>query len=440
MKTKNLIISILLLLVAACASVPSGAKTESPKARFVFLHKNGLYGLLDENGNEIVPAEYLHIDKIRDGMIPAYTKEKVFVFLDESGKRIKDVSFYDINPLYTQDLLGVADSETGKWGFVDKNLNYVIEPQFDAIGYFVDGIVGAKQGELWGIINKSGKYILEPQFKDDELEGYDQGTLVVSKGGKIRLVDVKKAEFLETEYDELYGMTGGKAVVGKDSSIYLNSWENKEVFLMKKPSRILYDMYRGNVLGKTRFYLNYREDGEKDEHFAVFDSSTGEKICDKIINSSYEIDENCNVKERYPHKDEDVSTQQTEENEQKKYGRYEEVRHGLYETSTSFKQNGKWGFLDEDGNVVIPAEYDSVSPFYFDAAYARQGDRRFIIDRSGRKIVEIKPEWEGVDELRYTIWEYYDWVLSSYCFSDRSEYWYGRERVEKTVKRNKPKE
>ena len=439
-RLKNIIISAVLLLVAACASVPSGAKTESPKARFVFLHKNGLYGLLDENGNEIVPAEYLHIDKIRDGMIPAYTKEKVFVFLDESGKKIKDVSFYDINPLYTQDLLGVADSETGKWGFVDKNLNYVIEPQFDAIGYFVDGIVGAKQGELWGIINKSGKYIFEPQFKDDELEGYDQGTLVVSKGGKIRLVDVKKAEFLETEYDELYGMTGGKAVVGKDSSIYLNSWENKEVFLMKKPSRILYDMYRGNVLGKTRFYLNYREDGEKDEHFAVFDSSTGEKICDKIINSSYEIDENCNVKERYPHKDEEVSTQQAEENEQKKYGKYEEVRHSVYDISTSFKQNGKWGFLDEDGNVVIPAEYDSVSPFYFDAAYARQGDRRFIIDRSGRKIVEIKPEWEGVNELRYTIWEYYEWVLSSYCFSDRSEYWYGRERVEKTLKRNKPKE
>ena len=149
---KNLIISMLLLLVAACASVPSGTKTESPKARFVFHDKNGFYGLLDENGNEIVPAgEYLFIDKVRDGMIPAFTKEKVFIFLDETGKKIKDVSFYDINPLYSEGLLGVADAKSRKWGFVDKNLNYVIEPQFDAIGYFVDGIVGAKQGELWGM-------------------------------------------------------------------------------------------------------------------------------------------------------------------------------------------------------------------------------------------------------------------------------------------------
>ena len=434
---KNLIISILLLLVAACASVPSGTKTESPKARFVFLHKNGLYGLLDENGNELVPAEYLHIDKVRDGMIPAYTKEKVFVFLDESGKKIKDVSFYDINPLYTQDLLGVADVKTRKWGFVDKNLNYVIEPQFDAISNFEDGITIAKQGELWGIINKSGKYILEPQFKDDELESYNQGTFIVSKGGKIRLIDTKKAKILDAEYDEFYGMTENKAVVRKDSSIYLNSSEDKEIFLMKEPSEILYSIYflDGNTMGNNRFHLNYREKGEKGEHFAVFDSSTGEKICDKIMNHSDEMDENCNVKEK-PYYDEKAA----EENEQKKYGKYEEIRHSVYDISTSFKQNGKWGFLDDDGNVVIPAEYDSVSPFYFDAAYARQGDRRFIIDRSGRKIVEIKPEWEGVDELRYTILEYYTWGLSGYCFSDRSEYWYGRERVEKTLKRNKPKE
>ena len=434
---KNLIISILLLLVAACASVPATTvtKAEYPKARFVFSDKNDLYGLLDENGNEIVPAtEYLFIDKVRYGMIPAFTTEKEFVFLDETGKKIKDVSFYDINPLYSEGLLGVADVKTRKWGFVDKNLNYVIEPQFDAIGYFVDGIVGAKQGELWGIIDKTGKYILEPQFKDDELEGYDQGTLVVSKGGKIRLVDVKKAEFLKTEYDELYGMTGGKAVVGKDSSIYLNSWENKEVFLMTKPSGIFYDIYRGNVLGKTRFYLKYSEEGEKDEHFAVFDSSTGEKICDKIMNHSDEMDENCNVKET-PYYDEKAA----EENEQKKYGKYEEVRHGLYETSTSFKQNGKWGFLDEDGNVVIPAEYDEVTPFYFDVAWVWKGERGFIIDRSGKIVVEIKPEWEGVDELRYTILEYYTWGLSGYCFSDRSKYWYGRERVEKRIERNKSK-
>ena len=214
---KNLIITIILLFLIACASLPVGTKTESPKARFVFSDKNGFFGLLDENGNEIVPAtEYLFIDKVQTGMITAFTKEKEFVFLDGTGKKIKDISFYDINIAYAEELLGVADAKSRKWGAVDKNLNYVIEPQFDAIGNFEGGITIAKQGELWGIINKTGKYIIEPQFKLDELKGYNKGTFIVSKGGKIRIVDVKNAKILQAEYDEFYGMTGNKAVVRKD--------------------------------------------------------------------------------------------------------------------------------------------------------------------------------------------------------------------------------
>ena len=94
---KNLIFSIFLLLVAACASVPATTvtKTEPPKARYIFSDKNGLYGLLDENGNEIVPAQYLYIDIVKEGMIPAFTIEKEFVFLDETGRKYNGQGFLD---------------------------------------------------------------------------------------------------------------------------------------------------------------------------------------------------------------------------------------------------------------------------------------------------------------------------------------------------------
>jgi hypothetical protein len=59
---KNLIITINLLFLIACASAPTVAKADSPKARYIFSDKNGLYGLLDENGNEIVSAQYLYVD------------------------------------------------------------------------------------------------------------------------------------------------------------------------------------------------------------------------------------------------------------------------------------------------------------------------------------------------------------------------------------------
>ena len=287
---KNLIILALLLFLASCISAPAVTKAETPKARFVFSDKNGFFGLLDENGNEIVPAKYLYIDIVKDGMISAFTREKEFIFLDETGKKIKDISFYNINPSYTEDLLAVAESESGKWGFVDRNLNYVIKPQFENVWGFIDGIALVTQNGLRGIIDKTGKYIVEPQFDDPKLPiyyDYYQGTFVVLKAGKTRIVDVKNANILETEYDGFYGMTGNKAVVEKDSSIYLNSWEDKEIFLMKKPNGSLdHIFYRDeNTLGNNRFYLEYTEKRENKyyKHFIVFDSSNGEKICEKIL-------------------------------------------------------------------------------------------------------------------------------------------------------------
>ena len=63
-KMKKLIILTFLFFVACSnhSSVPDSANT---KARYIFSDKNGLFGLLDENGKEVIPAEYLYIDNSR---------------------------------------------------------------------------------------------------------------------------------------------------------------------------------------------------------------------------------------------------------------------------------------------------------------------------------------------------------------------------------------
>ena len=423
---KKLIITMILLFLASCASAPAVTKAEPPKARYIFSDKNGLYGLLDENGNEIVPAQYLYVDIVKDGMIPAFTKEKVFVFLDETGKKIKDVGFRNIFPSYREDLLAVADPETGKWGFVDRNLNYVIKPQFEDVWSFIDGIALVTQDGLRGIIDKTGKYIVELQF--DDTKGYPfyydyyQGTFVVLKDGKTRIVDVKNAKILETEYDWFYGMTGNKAVVRKDSSIYLNSWEDKQIFLMKEPDGSLH-LSNENILGNNRFYLEYIEEREKKyyKHFIVFDSSNGEKICEKILGDEKpeDLDENCNLKE----KENDSPTVLNN-------GKYEAVWRDTCaeETSILFKQNGKKGFLDENGKEIIPAEYDEVEAFCQGLAWVRKDDLRFIIDRSGKTVFEIKPEWRYVKEVNFIDKEFYYWGLMSFYKKNR---WEDRRSLEK---------
>jgi len=45
-----------------------------------------------------------------------------------------------------------------KWGFVDGKGKWVIPASFDGAGYFSEGLAAAKIGERWGFINKSGPF------------------------------------------------------------------------------------------------------------------------------------------------------------------------------------------------------------------------------------------------------------------------------------------
>jgi hypothetical protein len=53
----------------------------------------------------------------------------------------------------------------GKWGFIDKTGQMVIQPQFAKPSlfakpyYFVGGLALVWAGEKWGYIDKTGKYV-----------------------------------------------------------------------------------------------------------------------------------------------------------------------------------------------------------------------------------------------------------------------------------------
>ncbi len=53
-------------------------------------------------------------------------------------------------------------SDGGKWGYIDKHGNWVVEPSFDGAKPFEGGLARVKVGTKWGYINRSGAYVWEP--------------------------------------------------------------------------------------------------------------------------------------------------------------------------------------------------------------------------------------------------------------------------------------
>lgn len=96
------------------------------------------------------------------------------------GERLGEVSATDMD-LYMGDAVAYQDVG-GKWGFLDRNGNIVIEPTYDGAKSFSNGLAAVLDGTAWGFINSQGRWVIPAQFDDG---GYftANGVCMVSDGG-----------------------------------------------------------------------------------------------------------------------------------------------------------------------------------------------------------------------------------------------------------------
>ena len=85
-------------------------------------------------------------------------------YVDNNGKVLSNKELYKENSLF-------ASLKDGKWGFVDKDGNQVVEYEYDMVTELNNyGYAGIKQNNLWGVIDKEGNIVVEPSYKISEKE------------------------------------------------------------------------------------------------------------------------------------------------------------------------------------------------------------------------------------------------------------------------------
>lgn len=121
----------------------------------------------------------------------------IFAFLYFSSgitieKNMMDTELFDENGL-------VRAKSGGKWGFIDKNGKFVINPQFDSVSNFVDGLACVVANELYGYIDTTGAYVINPQF--DNAEDFYNDLAVVCTGGKYGYIDRTGNYVINPQFD-----------------------------------------------------------------------------------------------------------------------------------------------------------------------------------------------------------------------------------------------
>lgn len=371
--------------------------------------------------------------------------------INESGKdiitgydKVETIANYDTNQnlWYEKNVLKVQ--KNGKYGLVDFSGKEILSCEYDNIQALkgLENSLILSKGENIGLCDNSGNVIIEPNYnKIEKIEdNYKNGYIVANSDNKYGIIGFDKDIILECNYEEIKGIYGdGKLFVVKDDGEYQVINKEGEVVLKDKFDDAVdingdYIVAKKNdkygvidISGETKIKFEYNEIREagnnyiakKGSKYGVIDNEENEKLSFDYIDISYVPtgdffiadyieDGNLNSKFFDQNFDEKLNGIVSEINALKGYirvytdGEYkyynfkfeEKLSSTLLTTNTLFlsKKDGKYGFIDKEGNVVVEYIYDDATEQNSSGFAAVKKDGLWgSIDTKGK--VVIKPEY-----------------------------------------------
>jgi hypothetical protein len=174
-------------------------------------------GIFDRSGKTIVPLSkqqlsmvnrdpyhYLTLDEYRGSpyvVFHPYTTPATFGVFDDNGKLILPAEYENIHAHFENNLFCVA--KQGKFGFVDPSNRVVVPFQYDSAMPFTDGCASVKINGKFGAINSQNQIIIP---FDDYGQHFDfrEGLSIFSKsGGKQGIIDTLGRIVLPTVFDRI---------------------------------------------------------------------------------------------------------------------------------------------------------------------------------------------------------------------------------------------
>jgi hypothetical protein len=139
-----------------------------------------LWGWIDQDGNEVIPALFSDPAHFENGLAVVKPGFDVSVLKQRSPELAKKAALQqEKKPGY------------GKAGFIDSKGKWVIEPQFDDARPFSDGLAAAQVGVAidgkWGFIDRTGKFVIDPKF--DEVGDFSEGLAWVKTNNSVGFID-----------------------------------------------------------------------------------------------------------------------------------------------------------------------------------------------------------------------------------------------------------
>ncbi len=192
------------------ATVNIGSK-ETSKAGMAL---GGAWGVIDKTGKLVIPARFNYWVAFGNGLAAVNEGGKQgenglvyggkWGFIDANGTMVIKPEF-DMAFGFSEEDLGsvnigakvihrkfafkgeevsIHSTRGGKWGFIDKQGKYVIEPKFENLSYFTEGLAAVKDANKWGYIDHTWSFVIPPKFRRAQKFSEGLAAVLLEKNGK----------------------------------------------------------------------------------------------------------------------------------------------------------------------------------------------------------------------------------------------------------------
>lgn len=254
-------------------------------------------------------------------------------------------------------------------GFIDKTGKFIIPPIFEETFDFNEGFAKIKINNKYGIIDKSGNYLIQPTLISDCLGNFfSEGLISIEINGKFGYLDRQGQIAIKPQFDTAAPFSEGLAKVGILKEKYYITADGKIVLEKNKNDNNLseYNIYIFGFIDKIGNYII------KPEYYSVSSFSEGLARFEDSIKINKESNEKID-KCGFINQQNNIIIPPI-------FDLAEDFLDGY----SKIKLDGKYGFIDKSGKMVIKNEYSDARSFSNGVALVKKDDGLYgFINKKG---------------------------------------------------------
>lgn len=308
----------------------------------------GWWGYVNSDGKEVIPPQYIFAFEFNDGLAIVCkgkwemdfeghkgrygSKEELWGMIDKEGNEVVPCIYDEIRDKWHDNTPYIIHSggwENGKWGVLNRDGTWLLEPIFDEVDYeYSDGLAVVSDGSrddsnelLYGVYDiYQKKWIIKPQFSEIEFTEY----------GEILVQSFNKE--LNCEISIVFDRNGNRLITTEDTKIFFfNVCENH--FRTSSP---------------------YEDGGKR-----YFNNGLMNKDGTEVIPCRYHLDEICEQKRICVFEEKNLCGVMSFEQQviiSPRYGRITDIDKDIYMTSNS-APFGEENLIAPEGIELLPHNY-----------------------------------------------------------------------------------